>query len=181
MAGEIEIKVLNVDAKKVGQVLTELWANCTPRRLLSVDWFRQPIWDQSDDQWYLRIRKYGDGPSEVTWKSKTISTEFSRIHKKEINFTEAEPEKLADLFSEIGLDNYAHQDKYRTSWNYQDWHFDLDEYPGMPPYLEIEWKDDDHIRQALSLLWLEGNETTSIWERILITNTYWLDWFHMHF
>lgn len=85
------------------------------------------------------------------------------------------------MFEELDLEKYAFQEKDRISWNLQNWRFDLDQYPGMPAYLEIEGQSDQHIREALDLLGLEKKETSSEGERILIQKKYGLDWYSMHF
>ena len=53
--------------------------------------------------------------------------------------------KAGNMFLEFGMELYAHQEKYRVSFSYKDWRFDLDQYPGMPAYLEIEGKNEDGI------------------------------------
>jgi adenylate cyclase class 2 len=135
---------------------------------------------EGEDNWFLRIRSKSDGESEVTWKAKSDLIGIIRKHK-EINFKIGEPEKMADLFEEIGLEKYARQEKDRTSFIYKDWQFDLDQYPGMPAYLEIEGKDEASIKEALALLGLEKNKTWAKGERILIQDTYGLDWYNMKF
>ena len=67
------------------------------------------------------------------------------------------------------------------SWKLKDWRFDLDKYPGMPAYLEIEGKDEKHIKEALGLLKLESFEACSDGERTLIETKYGLDWNDMRF
>ena len=93
----------------------------------------------------------------------------------------AEPEKIADLFGKLGLEKYAHQEKDRTSFVLKDWLIEIDQYPGMPPFLEIEGKSEEHIKEAIKLLGLEGNRTWPKGERILIQEVYGLDWYHMKF
>jgi len=51
----------------------------------------------------------------------------------------------------------------------------------MPAYLEIEGRSEEHVREALKLLDLETNPTWAKGERILIQETYNLDWYDMKF
>jgi len=111
-------------------------------------------------------------------KSEIIGT--TRRHK-EINFTIEEPKKLSDLFLELGLEKYAHQEKDRVSFTLKDWRFDLDQYPKMPAFIEIEGDSEQHVRDAITLLGLENNPTWAKGERILIQETYNLDWYDMRF
>jgi hypothetical protein len=100
---------------------------------------------------------------------------------KEINFIIPEPEKLSDLFEEIGLELYAHQEKDRMTYIYKDWQFDIDQYPKMPALLEIEGRSDKSIRVAIDMLALNNNKTWAKGERILIQDIYGLDWYDMRF
>lgn len=180
MAQEIETKVLDIDAEGVKKQLADLGAKKIQETRLIVDWYRPKGEKSGEENWFLRIRSYSDGKNEVTWKAKSDILGTARRHK-EINFDIAEPEKLADLFEELSLEKYAHQEKDRTSFAFKDWQFDIDEYPGMPAFLEIEGESEDHVKEAIRLLGLENNRTWADGERKLIQNIYKLDWYDMKF
>jgi len=180
MAHEIETKVLDIDADKVIESLISLKAEKTQETMLVVDWYRIKGVKEGEDPWFLRIRSYSDGRHEVTWKAKSDILGTARKHK-EINFNIEEPEKLSDLFEEIGLERYAHQEKKRISFSLKDWNFDIDQYPKMPAYMEIEGTSEENVKEAIRLLGLENNRTWAKGERILIQETYGLDWYDMRF
>lgn len=180
MAHEIETKVLNIDTKDIKRKLVSFGANKTQETRLTVDWYRIKGTKEGEDPWFLRIRSNSEERYEVTWKAKSDILGTARKHK-EINFNIQEPEKLSDLFEELGLEKYAHQEKDRTSFSYKDWQFDIDQYPKMPAYLEIEGISEDHVNQAIKLLGLENNPTWAKGERILIQDMYGLDWYKMDF
>ena len=50
---------------------------------------------------------------------------------------------------ELELERYAHQEKVRTSFTLKNWIFDIDQYPKMPAYMEIEGHSEEHIQEAL--------------------------------
>lgn len=180
MAHEIETKVLDIDAEKIKETLLSLGAEKTIETRLIVDWYRIKGVKEGEDPWFLRIRSNSDGVHEVTWKAKSDILGTARKHK-EINFNIQEPEKLSDLFEELDLEKYAHQEKDRISFKYKDWRFDIDQYPKMPAYLEIEGNSEEHVKEAMKLLGLENNKTWAKGERILIQDTYSLDWYQMKF
>ncbi|MFA7302772.1 MAG: CYTH domain-containing protein [Candidatus Paceibacterota bacterium] len=180
MAHEIETKVLDIDAESVAATLASLGAEKTQDTRLVVDWYHEKGTKEGEDPWFLRIRSNSEGKHEVTWKAKSEVLGTARKHK-EINFHIKEPEKLADLFEELGLEAYAHQEKGRVSFEYKDWHFDIDQYPGMPAYLEIEGVSEEHVKEGVALLGLESKPTWARGERILIQDTYGLDWYQMRF
>ena len=180
MAYEVETKVLDIDVDAVKEKLALLNARQTQDTRLAVDWYRPMGEKEGEESWFLRIRSNTEGKNEVTWKAKSDIIGIARRHK-EINFFIDEPEELADLFEELGLEEYAHQEKDRTSYVLDDWSFDIDQYPGMPAFLEIEGTSEDHILEAITLLGLEQNPTWATGERILIQERYGLDWYQMRF
>lgn len=180
MAHEIETKVLDIDRDMVIKKLTDLGAQKIGENRLIVDWYHTKGTKEGEDPWFLRIRSYSDGKHEVTWKAQSDILGTAR-KQKEINFLINEPEKLADLFEELGLEQYAHQEKDRISFSLKDWSFDLDQYPKMPAYLEIEGTSEENVNEAIKLLGLEQNPTWAKGERILIQDTYGLNWHDMKF
>lgn len=180
MAHEIETKVLDIDKNEVIKSLETLGAKKIKDTKLIVDWYRQIGVKEGDDLWFLRIRTNSEGENEVTWKAKSDILGTTRKHK-EINFFVKEASKLSDLFLEIGLEIYAHQEKFRTSFVFRDWQFDIDEYPNMPAFLEIEGDSEEHVNEAIGLLNLKENKTWAKGERILIQEIYGLDWYDMKF
>ncbi len=180
MANEIETTVLDIDANAVKEKIGALGAQKIQETVLRVDWYRTIGVKEGEDLWFLRIRSNSEGKHEVTWKGKSDILGTTRKHE-EINFTITEPEKLAELFLILGLEKYAHQDKERTSFALKDWVFEIDRYPNMPPYLEIEGKSEEHVKEAMALLGLEKNRTWAKGERILIQEIYKLDWYNMRF
>lgn len=180
MSHEIETKVLDIQQSELEKILVNLGATLTQKTKLIVDWFRPLGTNEGEDPWFLRIRSYSDGKHEVTWKAKSDILGIARKHK-EINFTVSDPEQITDLFEELNLEKYAHQEKNRTSYILKDWNFDIDQYPGMPAYLEIEGNSEEHVQEAIKLLNLGDHPTWAQGERILIQDTYHLDWYKMYF
>ncbi len=180
MAYEIETKVLDIDNRAMRERLRSLGARKISETRLAVTWYRPRGTKEGEDPWFLRIRSNSEGKHEVTWKAKSEILGTARKHK-EINFTVAEPEKLADLFLEIGLERYAYQEKERTSFEYKNWRFDIDQYPGMPAFLEIEGESEGHVKEAITFLDLANNRTWAKGERTLIQEVYDLDWYNMKF
>jgi predicted adenylyl cyclase CyaB len=131
MAHEIETKVLDIDLKKIISKLRKLGAKKIKKDILMVKWYRLKGVKEGEDPWFLRIRSYSGKNHEVTWKAKSNISGIVRKHK-EINFGIDDHQNLSDLFEEIGLEEYAYQEKIRTSFTHKKWRFDIDQYPQMP-------------------------------------------------
>lgn len=180
MSQEIEVTILDINKEEIENKLKSIGAEQTQNTRLIVDWFRIKGIKEGEDPWFLRIRSNSNGKHEVTWKAKSTTEGIVRKHK-EINFLIDEPTKLTDLFEELNLEKYAHQEKDRISYKYKDWSFDIDTYPNMPPYMEIEGSSDEQIKEVIQILNLENNRTWNKGERILIQDVYNLDWYDMKF
>lgn len=180
MAQETETKILNINLAELISKLTALGANKTQDTRLFVDWYRIKGIGEGEDPWFLRIRTYSNGKSEVTWKANSKITGVARTHR-EINMFVTEPDKMAELFIAIDLEHYAHQEKDRVSFELNGVKFDIDTYPDMPPYLEIEADSEQTIQKNIQLLELEKYRASSEGERVLIQNEYKLDWYWMYF
>jgi adenylate cyclase class 2 len=145
-----------------------------------VDWYCPKGTSIDEHPWYLRIRTSSDGKNEVSWKSLSTTTGNTR-HSDEVNLNVSDALLAKKLFENIGLEHYAHQEKDRTSFTLKDWNFDLDQYPDMPAYLEIEGKSHEHVQEAIELLKLGDYRSVGEGERILIEKEYGLDWYNMRF
>lgn len=180
MGFEIETKVLAVPVAELIHRLEELNALKILDTRLTVDWYRPADEKTGDEKWYLRIRSRADGSAEMTWKGKSDILGSSRKHK-EINIPLDDFMLMGDFLESIGMVTYAHQEKDRISYELNEWRIDIDTYPDMPSYAEIEGHSEEHIQEALSLLHLEGHTCLAEGERTLIEREYGLDWFDMRF
>ncbi|MFA5791754.1 MAG: CYTH domain-containing protein [Candidatus Paceibacterota bacterium] len=179
---EIETKILEVNVLEIKEKLKELNAKEIQNARLVVDWYGpKGLTHDGDDPWYLRIRTYSSPlRHEVTWKAKSKLIGASREHK-EINFSVSDSQQMENLLEELNLEKYAHQEKKRISWKLENVQFDLDTYPKMPAYLEIEAQSEKDINEMIKKLNLEKNKTWNDGERTLIKGKYKLDWFNMRF
>lgn len=177
---EVETKVLDIDVNDIVGKLVEIGSRKTKETLLKVRWFWSNGTKEGEEPWFLRIRTDSDGVSEVTWKARSDILGTARKHK-EINFGISDAGSMADLFKELGLEEYAYQEKKRTSFEYKKWKFDIDEYPGIPAFLEIEGESEEHVKEAVKLLGLTQNMTWPQGERLLIEDIYTKNWKDMRF
>jgi len=177
---EIETKILEVDVNKIKEKLLSVGAIQTQNTRLTVDWYCLKEVQDRTHPWYLRVRKTSDGKSEISWKSLEKFVGNTR-QSEEINIDISDFERGKAILEAVGLVNYAHQEKDRMSYKYKDWNFDLDQYPGMPAYLEIEGNSEEHVGEAIKLLDLEDHQALSEGETKLIREKYKLDWNDMRF
>lgn len=177
---EIETKILEINKDLVIEKLNRLGATKIKDTRLTVDWYCTEEALENSHPWYLRVRSTSDGKNEITWKSLETFVGNTR-QSKEINVNVSDFNNVKLIFEAIGLVHYAHQEKDRTSFTYRDWSFDIDQYPKMPAYLEIEGSSEEHVGEAIKLLDLDNHEALSQGETKLIKERYGLDWNDMRF
>lgn len=177
---EIETKILDVDKNAIESVLREKGAQQIGETRLYVDWYQTPGTIEGQEAWYLRIRNSFDGGYELTWKGKHVEVAGSR-EVKEIHFHLPDHEKMRELLTVFGLETYAHQEKDRSSWRLGDWRFDIDTYPGVPTFVEIEGTSGEHIDEAARMLGVTDHERWNDGERTLMEKKHSIDWKAMYF
>ena len=178
---EVETKVLDIDEAALRAKLAQLGAKEVADGRLIVDWYGVRDVSAEDQPWRLRIRT-GHGKNEVTWKGKATSIPGALTRTvEELQTTVFDAAVLGAIFEKLGLERSAHQEKDRTSFIYKEWRFDIDRYPGIPAFVEIEGSSEEHIAEAMQLLDLVGHRTWTTGERRLIEQVYGKVWHQMHF
>lgn len=107
---------------------------------------------------YLRLRQSDKGCS-VAYKSRSqmINSEEMKNQFTEIETTIEKHEKMYDLFKILGFKETAIIDKYRRSWRYGDFLFDIDDVKELGVFVEIEFQGkaisaDEAERRLLDFL-----------------------------
>lgn len=180
MNDESEIKILEVNPEVILATMEKIGAQKILETRLHVDWFCPKGVKEGEEPWQLLLNSNAEGMAEVVWKGKTeIIGMARRMH--EIFFIASDGASVKSLFTEFGLKRYAHQEKDRISWLKDGWRFNLDRFPQIPPYLEIEGRDESHIKEAIRLLGLQDYKHTSDSERVVIQMTYHNNWHDISF
>lgn len=160
---EYEAKILEVDPVDVEWRVIAAGGQVGRRRLQ-----RRYVYDTApgDQSQWLRLRDTG---SKVTLTHK-------RIRHDGIDGTD-EVEVVVDDFEAtnrlLGLLGYtpkAYQENFRTSHTVKGVSVEVDEWPLIPPYVEIEGRSEEEVRHVASLLGfpvdeLTGENTTKVYAR----------------
>ncbi len=149
MQQEIECKFINVSHDKVRTKLESLGAQCIhPVRIM-----RRVMFDHLDDRFqknkqheHLRVRDEGDKVT-VTYKKSTNSNYLYEVETNVGSF-----EEMCRLFESIGLHKYSYQESKRETWKLEDTEIELDEWPWLNPYIEIEGKTEEVIKDVANKL-----------------------------
>ncbi|WP_378741344.1 class IV adenylate cyclase [Nocardia brasiliensis] len=153
MKNEYEAKFLSVDVNDLRTKLTSLGATQSfPRTLLTRKIFEN---DSLARGAWVRLRNEGSR-STLTLKQVTDATTIDGT--TEIETTVGDLPAMAEILIKLGLHEVRYQENYREEWQLGDVVFDLDTWPGLPTFLEIEGPDETAVRRAASSLGLDYTE-----------------------
>lgn len=152
MDTEIEAKWLNVDhdrmrakLKDCGAVLIE------PERLMT-----RKVFDYEDKRLeriggWVRVRDEGD---KLTMSYKQLNDRT--LHgTKEVTVTIDDFDKACGFLESIGLKAYSYQETKRESWRLGDVEIELDTWPWIPGFIEIEAPDEAGLKATAEKLGLD--------------------------
>lgn len=142
---EIEVKFLEIDKEALIKKLRELGA-----KDLGEDNLKEAIFYDKEGKWqydevkFVRIRQTSKGIF-VTFKHKEV---HGVTGTKEIEFTANDFQKVKDFLLEVGLVFFREQEKKRHKFLLDEVTVDIDSWPGIPTYVEIEGPSEEAIKEA---------------------------------
>lgn len=146
---EIEAKLKSIGAQKVGEYFYR-------RRVFDYEDFRL----NSQGSW-LRLRDEGERTTltfkqRLGIKSNDVSTNDDGMEEVEIVVDDFD--KTAQILLKTGLIEKHYLENKRVRWQKDGVIFDIDFYPRLNPYLEIESDSWEKVEQAISWLGLNPEE-----------------------
>ncbi|KKR21502.1 MAG: Adenylate cyclase, class 2 (Thermophilic) [Parcubacteria group bacterium GW2011_GWE2_39_37] len=104
---------------------------------------------------WIRVRQAGD-KVDMTYKRKK---DFSITGTEEIELAIDDFDKAAALLSKLScFTGQYFQENRRKQFFLNDLEFDIDYWPNIPPFLEIEGKSEEDVKRGMKLLGLEEKE-----------------------
>lgn len=149
---EIEAKFLDVDKEGLIAKLKSLGAED-----LGEDFLREIIFYDKDLKWQkekkriMRLRKTSKG-TFLTFKH---DEDGSVAGMKELEITVSDMAKAKMILEEIGLVAYREQEKQRHKFKFGEVIVDIDQWPKIPAYVEIEGPSEEAIKAAAEKLGFE--------------------------
>lgn len=163
---EIEIKVLNIDPPSVRQKLKELGATYQGRefqRNHMYDYADQRLYREHDGS-YIRLRQRYWPDTQQAEVLLTLKQTISRDKYKiaeETESTVGDFQALNQFLVKLGFIQTRIDEKLRETWLLDDLHLEIDQWAGLPPYLEIEAASEDAVQRGLNLLGYSAEQSTS--------------------
>lgn len=156
MNTEIEVKVLHVDHEAVRTKLHELGATCEkPMRLMRRVTFDSPAMKAKNG--WARVRDEGD---RVTMSYKqTDSLDIDGT--KEIETTVGDFDAAVAIFKQLEIDGGSFQESKRESWRLGEAQIELDEWPWLDPYIEVEAPSVELVHEIVTSLGFDMSKTVA--------------------
>lgn len=159
---ERELKVLNISIWPVMQAILSYGGQLTFHGTICDTYYYFPPEDKRKLVESLRIRTKNND-SYLTIKQKNTSQTIKERQEREVHLPH--PEAYESLFISMGLEPLYSRQKVRFSYIIPDSQgdivIDIDLYPGIPPMIELEWKDETHIRTWIKNLGIEKKKTVN--------------------
>ncbi len=142
MNQEYEVKFLDIDVEKLEQKLVQIGAEKVGEyfyRRISFDFPDLRL--AKEQKAWVRLRDEGDRVT-FTWKRRLGATNddgtTSDSGMEEIETTVGDFDETADILRKIGMKDKFYQENRRRRWKKGTVEFDIDSWPLLNPYLEIE-------------------------------------------
>lgn len=155
MQAEIEVKILSINKEEVIQKLKDLGAeelgSFNQRRYV------YDVNDGDDSQW-IRVRQKG---SQTTIAYKKI-VDDGIDGTKEVEVVVSDFETANELLKSIGFKPKSYQENRRTSFKLDNVEIEIDEWPKLSSYLEIEGPSSEKVYEVVEMLGYSKEDCTSI-------------------
>lgn len=149
MATEFEATFLNIDKEKLRTKLKEVGAILVhpEYKQKTYHFSLEPLGKNFSE--YARIR---DDNGKITMAYKNIPYNSSIEDQKEIEFEISDMEKGVDLLQNIGAKMLNYAEKLREHWELDEVEIDIDSWPYLETYAEIEGKNEEEIKKVAKKL-----------------------------
>ncbi len=135
---EIEVKILDIDGAKIRRILEVMGAKKKFSGTIVAHFFHGPNGKK------IRLRKMGD-TCYITGKER-LKTK-GMMHNQEHEVEVSDFATMANILGVAGLEKYGESIKTRESYTFDDITFDIDEYPGIPEYVEVEAQTHEKVEK----------------------------------
>jgi len=168
MSIEYELRVLEIDKNKLIEKLEKLGAtfvgNYEQKRY---------VFDTipfQDSKW-IRLRTNGKNTT-LTYKCVNDTT-ISGTEEIEVEVSDFE--KTKEILEASGIKHRSYQENKRTRYMLDTLEIDIDTWPMIPTYVEIEGKDEKSVKDMLKKLELENAKVTTLDVQSVYSDIYGID------
>lgn len=149
MQTEIEATFTGIERDDIRAKLRELGAICAhPDRMMKRKVFDYPDLRLEKIGAWARVRDEGD---KVTMSYKRL-VERTLTGVQEVNLVLDDFEQGCEFLKALGLVQESFQETRRESWELDDVQIEIDEWPWIPPFVEIEGPNEEAVKAVAAKL-----------------------------
>lgn len=146
MINEYEVSILDINVKEIQERLEKIGATKKSDVLQRLHVYNL---NKPEKNRWIRLRTDGT-KTTLTVKDKRAKKEIGSVKELEIEISKFD--EMNQILEIIGVPKISYQEKRRISYQYNDIQFEIDFWPMIPPYLEIEGKSKEDVLKGLRLL-----------------------------
>lgn len=154
MKSEYEVTILDIDKDKLENKLLELGA------IKEEDYLQKRFLYNFHEEFrgrFIRLRTNGL-KTTLTIKDKSADKEIGSVKELEIEVSDFySANKILEM---LGYEHSTYQENKRTIYKLDDIEFDIDTWPMIPTYLEIEGKSKESVENMIKKLDIDKNKIT---------------------
>jgi adenylate cyclase class 2 len=168
---EIEVRFLEINKDDFIARLNELGATDHGEDLLDerIIFDKKLLWQQAAK--FMRLRTKG-GKTTLAYKDRENPHEPTAHGTEEIEFQVSDPELAQALLYRLGYEPFRYQQKKRHSFSLDDVQIDIDTWPRIPTYIEIEGPSVDALKSAAQKLGLDWKNVEFRDPKLVIEQVY---------
>ncbi|HVX92939.1 MAG TPA: CYTH domain-containing protein [Candidatus Dojkabacteria bacterium] len=150
MTNEYEAKAIRIDKDKLRKKLKKLGAKLIFKEIKYIrKTFDLPKGVEIDEQGSKWIRLRTDGQT-ITLTLKITSSNINNI--KEIDIIVDDFEKTSEFLTMAGFRQRNLQENLRERWLLNNVEIDIDTWPMIDPYVEVEGQSEDEVKKTFEIL-----------------------------
>ena len=138
MKNEIEAQFLDINKDEIRAKLKEIGAECVKPEVL----MKRVVFDTGPHS-FARVRDEGGGKIVMTYKN--VANDKSIMGTKEVNLEIENYEDGVLFLKGCGLEMKAEQESHRETWEFEGVEICIDEWPWIPPFIEIEGPSENKV------------------------------------
>lgn len=155
MKTEFEAKILEIDVDRIISKLKALGAKKVGEKQQ-----RRFVYDFTPKKENSWVRLRTDGQKTTLTIKETQNDNIDGTKELEISVDDFDKTNL--LLEKLGFAHKGYQENKRISYVLEGVEIEIDFWPQIPPYLEIEGKSVDEVEKIIKLLGFELSQATSI-------------------
>lgn len=152
MESEYEIAVLDINVDEIEKKLVKIGAVKQGEYLQKRNLYN---FHEEFRGRFIRLRTNGE-KTTLTIKDKSAKKEIGSVKELEVEVSSFE--KTDEILELLGYQHSTYQENKRIIYKFGNIEFDIDSWPMIPTYLEIEGKNKEDVEKMIDILEIDKNK-----------------------